>query len=152
MKKSHFFIFILLLTLLLEPSFAAKAKKSKKEKKNSKAKAKTENVKKTDSSDEVFYDDSLLDFDDTEIITREQIDSMFSLANQLNADISTALEAEDENEKAELSQIISEEKAQLDSLIPILKKSSEWTENDEERLKSVMADYKFLSKKYKIKK
>ena len=141
MKKSTFITFILFLSILIDSGFAAKAKKAKKEKKS---KQKTEIIK-----DEIS--DDLL-FDDTEIITREQIDSMFSLANQLNADIYSALEAEDEDEKEELSRIIADEKARLDSSLPALKKASEWTDEDSEKLNKIMTEYKSLSKKYKTRK
>ena len=141
MKKSTFITFILFLSILIDSGFAAKVKKAKKEKK---PKQKTEIIK-----DEIS--DDLL-FDDTEIITREQIDSMFSLANQLNEDIHSALEAEDEDEKEELSRIIADEKARLDSSLPALKKASEWTDEDSEKLNKIMTEYKSLSKKYKTRK
>ena len=141
MKKSTFITFILFLSILIDSGFAAKVKKAKKEKK---PKQKTEII-----NDEIS--DDLL-FDDTEIITREQIDSMFSLANQLNEDIHSALEAEDEDEKEELSRIIADEKARLDSSLPALKKASEWTDEDSEKLNKIMTEYKSLSKKYKTRK
>ncbi|MCR5253455.1 MAG: hypothetical protein K6C98_07055 [Treponema sp.] len=124
MKKS---LIVLLMFVITLPCFAAKAKKSKK---TSKA--------KIEVTEDVISDD-------TEIITREQIDTMFSLANQLNADIQTAIE----DSEAGLDEIIAEEKILLDKMLPSLKRSSEWTNEDAERLKAINAEYKSLSKKYK---
>ena len=126
MKKS---LIVLLMFVIALPCFAAKAKKSKKT-----SKAKIEVIEDVIS-------------DDTEIITREQIDTMFSLANQLNADMQTAIE----DSEAGLDEIIAEEKILLDKMLPSLKRSSEWTNEDAERLKAINAEYKSLSKKYKPK-
>ena len=126
MKKS---LIVLLMFVIALPCFAAKAKKSKKA-----SKAKIEVTEDVSS-------------DDTEIITREQIDTMFSLANQLNADMQAAIE----DAEAGLDEIIADEKYQLDKMLPTLKRSSEWTGDDEERLKAINAEYKSLSKKYKPK-
>ena len=150
MKKTTIFTFILILTLCVDSGFAAKAKKNKKNKKTPKSKQKTEVVNEAeDVLIDDYTDDLGLDFDETEIITREQIDTMFSLANQLNADIYMALQAEDEASKEELDLVIADEKKQLDKLVPSLKKSSEWTAEDEARLKEITNDYKAFSKKYK---
>ena len=126
MKKS---LIVLLMFVIALPCFAVKAKKSKK---TSKA--------KIEVTEDVISDD-------TEIITREQIDTMFSLANQLNADMQTAIE----DSEAGLDEIIAEEKILLDKMLPSLKRSSEWTNEDAERLKAINAEYKSLSKKYKPK-
>ena len=126
MKKS---LIVLLMFVIALPCFAAKAKKSKKT-----SKAKIEVIEDVIS-------------DDTEIITREQIDTMFSLANQLNADMQTAIE----DSEAGLDEIIAEEKILLDKMLPSLKRSSEWTNEDAERLKAINVEYKSLSKKYKPK-
>ena len=126
MKKS---LIVLLMFVIALPCFAAKTKKSKKA-----SKAKIEVTEDVIS-------------DDTEIITREQIDTMFSLANQLNADMQAAIE----DAEAGLDEIIADEKYQLDKMLPALKRSSEWTGDDEDRLKAINAEYKSLSKKYKPK-
>ena len=90
MKKS---LIVLLMFVIALPCFAAKAKKSKKA-----SKAKIEVTEDVSS-------------DDTEIITREQIDTMFSLANQLNADMQAAIE----DAEAGLDEIIAEEAGTLEN-------------------------------------
>lgn len=148
--KKIFFIFALLLAL---PLVNAKEKKAKKSKKTPKNKTKIEKTQKSDSleleENDGIYEIDGVEFDDTEIITREQIDTMFSLANQLNADIYAAIQEEDEDAAKELDFVIAEQKAQLDKMLPALKVSSEWTAQDEERLKAINADYKAFKKQYK---
>ena len=148
--KKIFFIFALLLAL---PLVNAKEKKAKKSKKTPKNKTKIEKTQKSDSleleENDGIYEIDGVEFDDTEIITREQIDTMFSLANQLNADIYAAIQEEDEDAAKELDFVIAEQKAQLDKMLPALKGSSEWTAQDEERLKAINADYKAFKKQYK---
>ncbi len=148
--KKIFFIFALLLAL---PLVNAKEKKAKKSKKTPKNKTKIEKTQKSDSleleENDGIYEIDGVEFDDTEIITREQIDTMFSLANQLNADIYAAIQEEDEDAAKELDFVIAEQKAQLDKMLPALKGSSEWSAQDEERLKAINADYKAFKKQYK---
>ena len=149
--KKIFFIFALLLLAL--PLVNAKEKKAKKSKKTPKNKTKIEKTQNSDSleleENDGIYEIDGVEFDDTEIITREQIDTMFSLANQLNADIYAAIQEEDEDAAKELDFVIAEQKAQLDKMLPALKVSSEWTAQDEERLKAINADYKAFKKQYK---
>lgn len=150
MRKILFVLFVL---LLASPSAIAKEKKSKKSKKAPKNKNKIEKIEKNNKLDEA--DDYLnvdgVEFDETEIITREQIDTMFSLAGQLNADLYAAINEEDEDAARELDQVIADEKKQLDKMLPALKRSSEWTESDGERLKVIGDEYKQLLKQYKRK-
>ncbi|EID86285.1 hypothetical protein MSI_02410 [Treponema sp. JC4] len=149
--KKILFIFVLLLLAL--PLVNAKEKKAKKSKKTPKNKTKIEKTQKSDSleleENDGIYEIDGVEFDDTEIITREQIDTMFSLANQLNADIYAAIQEEDEDAAKELDFVIAEQKAQLDKMLPALKGSSEWSAQDEERLKAINADYKAFKKQYK---
>ena len=149
--KKILFIFVLLLLAL--PLVNAKEKKAKKSKKTPKNKTKIEKTQKSDSleleENDGIYEIDGVEFDDTEIITREQIDTMFSLANQLNADIYAAIQEEDEDAAKELDFVIAEQKAQLDKMLPALKRSSEWSAQDEERLKAINADYKAFKKQYK---
>lgn len=149
--KKIFFIFAVLLLAL--PLVNAKEKKAKKSKKTPKNKTKIEKTQKSDSleleENDGIYEIDGVEFDDTEIITREQIDTMFSLANQLNADIYAAIQEEDEDAAKELDFVIAEQKAQLDKMLPALKGSSEWSAQDEERLKAINADYKAFKKQYK---
>ena len=86
---------------------------------------------------------------DVEVITREQIDSMFALASQLNVDLKTAIANKNPEMAEELDYLIAAENAELDKLIPELKKSSEWTLSDDEELKKISAEYKKLTRKYK---
>ena len=83
------FLSVLLVMVIVLPCFAGKAKKPKKSKKASKPK--NELTESVTDVDEVYESDDVF-FDDTEIITREQIDSMFSIADQLNADMHEAIE------------------------------------------------------------
>lgn len=107
---------------------------------------KSKNIKnKTINEDESSYVESI----DVEIITREQITSMFSLAEQLNIDLKAAIENKEPSMAEELDYLISEEKQQLDNLIPNMKASSEWTGDDDKRLNLINLEYKKLSRKYK---
>ena len=134
MKKTIVVLIMLAVVLSLT---CAKEKKSK-------AKNVIENV----SEEVTDFIDSIED----EAVSRSQIDSMFSLANQLNEDIKTAISNTDPHMAEELAYVIEDEKKQLDKLIPHLKKSAEWTLKDEEKLKAVSAEYKKISRKYKPKK
>ena len=111
-------------------------------------KSKAKNVIENVSEEVTDFIDSIED----EAVSRSQIDSMFSLANQLNEDIKTAISNTDPHMAEELAYVIEDEKKQLDKLIPHLKKSAEWTLKDEEKLKAVSAEYKKISRKYKPKK
>lgn len=142
MKKS-LILFLVLASFVF--TLSAKPKKEKKPKK-SKSKQKIEDVMQEDA-DVPDYDG--VEFDDTEIITREQIDSAFSLLNQLNEDLQTALTNDDFDYAAELNQVIEEQKKTADSTVPALRNSSEWTSSDEERYKKILSDYKTVSKNYK---
>lgn len=107
---------------------------------------KSKNIKnKTINEYESCYVESI----DVEIITREQITSMFSLAEQLNIDLKAAIENKEPSMAEELDYLISEEKQQLDNLIPNMKASSEWTGDDDKRLNLINLEYKKLSRKYK---
>ena len=86
---------------------------------------------------------------DAEIVSRDQIETMFSLADQLNIDLKAALENKEASMAEEFDYLIAEEKEQLDILIEKVKKSSDWTATDEAKLKKSRAEFKKLSRKYK---
>ena len=117
-----------------------------KEKKSKKTNKTVDDIEQTAVS---AVDDIDIESIDVEIITREQIESMFLLAVQLNIDLKSAIENKDPSMAEELDYLIAEQKQHLDKLIPELKQSTEWTSEDENRLKPISAEYKKLSRRYK---
>ena len=138
-------------TLIVFLMFCAALSLAGAKEKKSKNKAK-QNVKVIEEvADIVESAEDIVDIEsiDAELGLRDQIEAMFSLAKQLNIDLKEAIENKEPSMAEELDYLIAEQKQQLDSLIPELKKSSEWSIADEDRLKAISAEYKKLSRKYK---
>lgn len=125
---------------------------AKEKKLKNKAKQNVQNVieKVSDFVEEVEdIEDIDIESMDAEIVSRDQIETMFSLADQLNIDLKAALENKEASMAEEFDYLIAEEKEQLDILIEKVKKSSVWTAADEAKLKKSRAEFKKLSRKYK---
>lgn len=125
---------------------------AKEKKLKNKAKQNVQNVieKVSDFVEEVEdIEDIDIESMDVEIVSRDQIETMFSLADQLNIDLKAALENKEASMAEEFDYLIAEEKEQLDILIEKVKKSSDWTATDEAKLKKSRAEFKKLSRKYK---
>ena len=125
---------------------------AKEKKLKNKAKQNVQNVieKVSDFVEEVEdIEDIDIESMDAEIVSRDQIETMFSLAEQLNIDLKAALENKEASMAEEFDYLIAEEKEQLDILIEKEKKSSDWTATDEAKLKKSRAEFKKLSRKYK---
>ncbi len=125
---------------------------AKEKKLKNKAKQNVQNVieKVSDFVEEVEdIEDIDIESMDAEIVSRDQIETMFSLADQLNIDLKAALENKEASMAEEFDYLIAEEKEQLDILIEKVKKSSDWTATDEAKLKKSRAEFKKLSRKYK---
>ena len=122
-----------------------------KNQKQDKSNYELETVEEVENVADVVDIESIESIDD-EDVSRQQIDSVLQLASQLNIDIKAAFENTDADMAEELDYLIADEKAQLDILLPRLKKSPEWTSADETKLRSITAEYKKLSRKYKSKK
>lgn len=125
---------------------------AKEKKLKNKAKQNVQNVieKVSDFVEEVEdIEDIDIESMDAEIVSRNQIETMFSLADQLNIDLKAALENKEASMAEEFDYLIAEEKEQLDILIEKVKKSSDWTATDEAKLKKSRAEFKKLSRKYK---
>ena len=138
-------------TLIVFLMFCAALSLAGAKEKKSKNKAK-QNVKVIEEvADIVESAEDIVDIEsiDAELGLRDQIEAMFSLAKQLNIDLKEAIENKEPSMAEELDYLIAEQKQQLDSLIPELKKSSEWSIADEDRLKAISAEYKKLCRKYK---
>ena len=54
-------------------------------------------------------------------------------------------EAIENGSNEDLDYFIADAKAQLDKMVPLLKRSAEWTLEDESRLKTINSEYKTLS-------
>lgn len=125
---------------------------AKEKKLKNKAKQNVQNVieKVSDFVEEVEdIEDIDIESMDAEIVSRDQIETMFFLADQLNIDLKAALENKEASMAEEFDYLIAEEKEQLDILIEKVKKSSDWTAADEAKLKKSRAEFKKLSRKYK---
>ena len=122
---------------------------AKEKKLKNKAKQNVQNVieKVSDFVEEVEdIEDIDIESMDAEIVSRDQIETMFSLADQLNIDLKAALENKEASMAEEFDYLIAEEKEQLDILIEKVKKSSDWTATDEAKLKKSRAEFKKLSR------
>ena len=141
-------------TLIVFVMFCASLSLAGAKEKKSKNKVK-QNVQNAIEEVSDFVEEKIEDIDidiesiDEEIISRDQVETMFSLANQLNIDLKAALENKEPSMAEEFDYLIAEQKEHLDILIKKVKKSSEWTSADEDKLKKLNAEYKKLSKKYK---